>query len=130
MSEHTIVGKKWGHEVIVVNTPLYCGKLLHVAAGKSCSWHYHKSKDETFWVASGKVYVRWVDPEDLARLGQDEARLLEAGIGVKADTLTQGDSFHVPPGRRHQFYGETDAVLVEFSTFHSEEDTVRVIQSE
>jgi quercetin dioxygenase-like cupin family protein len=31
-------------------------RLLFFEAGKRCSWHYHKIKDETFYVQSGETY--------------------------------------------------------------------------
>ena len=49
-SEIKIVPKGWGYEKWIVNTDEYCGKLLHFIKGKKCSWHYHKLKDETFYL--------------------------------------------------------------------------------
>ena len=42
--------KGWGYEKWIVNNDLYCGKVLFFERGKKCSWHYHKVKDETFYV--------------------------------------------------------------------------------
>ena len=42
------VSKGWGYEKWIANSPSYCGKLLFIAKGKKCSWHYHKLKDEVF----------------------------------------------------------------------------------
>ena len=47
--------KGWGHEKWIVNTDKYCGKILFFEEGKQCSWHYHKLKDETFYVQSGEI---------------------------------------------------------------------------
>ena len=55
-----IVPKGWGFEKWIVNTELYCGKLLHFNMGKRCSWHYHKIKDETFYVQSGELLLMYV----------------------------------------------------------------------
>ena len=44
------VDKGWGYERWVVNSPEYCGKLLYFNKGKRCSWHYHKAKDEVFYL--------------------------------------------------------------------------------
>ena len=40
------VPKGWGFEKWIVNCEQYCGKLLYIAKGKKCSWHYHNKKDE------------------------------------------------------------------------------------
>ena len=47
------VSKGWGYEKWIVNCEKYCGKLLFIAKGKKCSWHYHRKKDEVFYVQSG-----------------------------------------------------------------------------
>ena len=75
-SEIKIVPKGWGYEKWIVNTDEYCGKLLHFIKGKKCSWHYHKLKDETFYLQEGKLLVKYSDNDNL-----DEANevILERG---------------------------------------------------
>ena len=51
------VPKGWGYEKWIVNTEEYCGKLLFFNKGKRCSWHYHKIKDETFYLQSGSILL-------------------------------------------------------------------------
>ena len=53
------VSKGWGHEKWIVNFPEYCGKLLYFEKGKRCSWHFHKIKDEVFYLQSGKLIVKY-----------------------------------------------------------------------
>ena len=53
------VSKGWGYEKWIANSPSYCGKLLFIAKGKKCSWHYHKLKDEVFYVHSGAIEVSY-----------------------------------------------------------------------
>ena len=55
------VSKGWGYEKWIANSPSYCGKLLFIAKGKKCSWHYHKIKDEVFYVQSGKIILKDID---------------------------------------------------------------------
>ena len=55
--------KGWGYELWIVNNNLYCGKILHFDKGKKCSWHYHKIKQETFYVQKGKLKI-WYGYED------------------------------------------------------------------
>jgi mannose-6-phosphate isomerase-like protein (cupin superfamily) len=99
-----IVPKDWGEEHWIVNRE-YCGKLLRIRRGHRCSLHYHKNKDEVFYVAKGKV---------LLELGGDES------------ILEPGDHRRVAPGTIHRFTGITDAELVEFSTHHEDSDSHRV----
>ena len=54
------VPKGWGYEKWIVNCEEYCGKLLFFNKDKRCSWHYHKLKDEVFYVQSGKNNMMWL----------------------------------------------------------------------
>ena len=112
-SQIKIVPKGWGYEKWIVNTDLYCGKLLHIIKGKKCSWHYHKLKDETFYLQEGRLLVRYSDEEDLDKAGQ----LI----------MERGDKFHVYTGLRHQMTALEDSDLFEFSTQHFDEDSNRII---
>ena len=102
----------------IVNKEEYCGKLLFIKKRKKCSWHYHKKKDETFYIQSGRLEVTW---------GWDD-RLTEAF--TKKTILEEGDSFHVPVLMRHQLKGLTDVTMFEFSTQHFDEDSIRVIKGD
>ena len=59
------VDKGWGYERWIVNCKQYCGKLLFFNRGKRCSWHYHKIKDEVFYLQSGKLMVYYSDDDDI-----------------------------------------------------------------
>jgi mannose-6-phosphate isomerase-like protein (cupin superfamily) len=110
----TFVGKSWGHEDVIANGNGYCGKLLHVDAGRRSSWHYHKTKHETYHLLSGRIEVRLGREDDPA---QAEVLLLQPG-----------QCLQIPPGVRHQFVALQPSVIAEFSTVHREADTVRVGQ--
>ena len=58
------VSKGWGFEKWIVNCEKYCGKLLYFVKGKKCSWHYHKIKDEVFYIQSGKILLRYSHKDD------------------------------------------------------------------
>ena len=62
-----IHSKGWGYEKWIVNNDLYCGKILFFERGKKCSWHYHKVNDETFYVQSGEILLRYGEYDDLER---------------------------------------------------------------
>ena len=59
------VPKGWGFEKWIVNCSEYCGKLLYFVKGKRCSWHYHKLKDEVFYIQSGKILVKYSESDSL-----------------------------------------------------------------
>ena len=106
------VPKGWGFEKWIVNNEEYCGKLLYFVKGKRCSWHYHKLKDEVFYIQSGKMLVKYSDGDNI-----DKAKEL---------ILERGDNFHVYRGLRHQMLALEDTELFEFSTQHFEEDSFRI----
>ena len=110
------VPKGWGHELWIVNKSEYCGKLLFFEKGKRCSWHHHKLKDETFYLQSGKILLRYADHDVLA-----------ASVEL---VLNPGDKFYVYPGLRHQMIALEDSELFEFSTEHFDEDRYRIIKGD
>ena len=103
MTEHKEVKKVWGKEIWIVNRD-YCGKKLILNKGFRCSMHYHKLKDETFYLLSGKV-------------------LLE--IGIKRRIMLPGDSMLIKPYQKHRFTGLEDSEIIEFSTHHDDSDSYR-----
>ena len=115
-SEIKIVPKGWGYEKWIVNTEEYCGKLLHFIKGNKCSWHYHKLKDETFYLQEGKLLVKYSDNDNL-----DEANEV---------ILERGDKFHVYRGLRHQMFAMEDTDMFEFSTQHFDSDSHRIIKGD
>ena len=106
------VPKGWGFEKWIVNCEQYCGKLLYFVKGKKCSWHYHKIKDEVFYVQSGKILVRYSYLDD----PQIDKEVI----------LVPGDNFHVYVGLRHQMEAIEDTELFEFSTQHFDSDSHRI----
>ena len=49
------VDKPWGYELIWALTDIYCGKVLFVRAGHSLSLQFHREKDESWLVQSGRA---------------------------------------------------------------------------
>ena len=115
-SKIKFVPKGWGYEKWIVNKDEYCGKLLHIIKGKKCSWHYHKLKDETFYLQEGKILLKYSDEDNI-----EESKEL---------ILERGDKFHVYRGLRHQMFALEDTDLFEFSTQHFDNDSYRVIKGD
>ena len=112
----TFVPKGWGFEKWIVNCDKYCGKLLYFVKGKKCSWHYHKIKDEVFYIQSGRIMVKYSYNDDLQ--------------AARKIILEAGDNFHVPVGMRHQMIALQDTELFEFSTQHFDEDSHRIVKGD
>jgi mannose-6-phosphate isomerase-like protein (cupin superfamily) len=107
-----VVPKGWGFEKWIVNNENYCGKLLYIIKDRKCSWHYHKIKDETFYIQSGKILMFY---------GWHEEKALCSSVVLK-----KGDHFHIPVGLKHQMCAIEDTELFEFSTQHLDEDSYRI----
>jgi quercetin dioxygenase-like cupin family protein len=113
------VEKGWGHEIWVANSPLYCGKILKIIGGKKFSWHYHNLKDETFFCLEGNG-VLYHSENDCMVDGKFEKELAEK------TTLLPGTAFYMKPGIRHQFIATETTYLMEVSTQHFEEDSIKL----
>lgn len=116
IQQPTYVSKNWGFEQIITNSEKYCGKILHFHKGKKCSYHYHKLKDETFFINFGELEVIFGDTNDI--------------LLTRSVTLTKGDIFHVPVGLRHQMKAMQETEMFEFSTQDFPEDSFRVIKGD
>jgi mannose-6-phosphate isomerase-like protein (cupin superfamily) len=111
-----IVPKGWGREVWIANNELYCGKILEIKKGKRCSLHYHRIKNETFFLRSGRMLVRVKEAA-------------EAGV-LEEFEMAPGDCMDVPTGLVHQMEALEDCELYEFSTQHFESDSHRLIKGD
>jgi len=109
-----VVQKTWGHELWIVNNDLYCGKQLFVRKNRTSSegrFHYHKIKDETFFILTGVLQLEFYTDE--AKPSHSQSR-----------QLSMGDVFHVPPLMRHRFSAiHRDCRFIEFSTHHEDSDS-------
>jgi mannose-6-phosphate isomerase len=108
------VEKGWGYEIIWATTEQYCGKLL-VFRDKGCkfSMHFHKEKDETWFVNYGKFKLIWCDTNTAT---------------YNEKILNEGDVWHNPPMLPHQLEALIPGSTVfEVSTADSVEDNYRII---
>jgi mannose-6-phosphate isomerase len=94
------VEKPWGYELIWARTDRYVGKILHVRRNHALSLQYHRVKEETIRLLSGRLRL---ETENDA--GAREVRVLEPGDGA-----------HVAPGLRHRMEALEDCEILEVST--------------
>lgn len=109
-----IVEKKWGIEAIIVNQkdPSYCSKLLYIRAGNQTSIHRHVRKDEhMLCLPSGLVDIR-------------------TGLDLAPRTLMPGQGLRIPAGQIHRIHAWMNSIVLETSTFHSDDDVQRYTDEE
>jgi mannose-6-phosphate isomerase-like protein (cupin superfamily) len=95
------VDKPWGYELIWAETDDYVGKILFVKAGESLSLQFHRQKDESWLVYSGR------------------ARIEMAAVGEKlpeAEVVGAGAALRIKPGTVHRVTGVEDTTIIEVST--------------
>jgi mannose-6-phosphate isomerase len=97
----TRVEKPWGHELIWALTDVYCGKVLFVKAGQSLSLQFHREKDESWLVQSGRAKLE---------LGSAGETILEQEV------VAAGEAFHFTPGTVHRVTALEDTTILEVST--------------
>ena len=71
-------------------------------AGQKHPPHFHKLKEETFQVSSGKMYI---------------------SLDGKIKHLQSGDTILIQPGAWHSFWADEDCIFEEISTTHYNNDS-------
>lgn len=107
------VDKGWGYELIWATNDKYCGKIMVFdRVGAKMSMHFHKEKEETWFVNHGRFIVRWIDT--------NTAQMHE-------EILDTGARWHNKPLVPHQLEAMiADSIIFEVSTPDSVEDNHRV----
>ena len=106
------VEKGWGHELIWATNDKYAGKLLKFNTGAKFSMHFHKDKEETWYVLDGLFFVKWIDTKDAEEY---------------TTYLRPGDVWHNEPCKPHQLICQEQGTIIEVSTPDSVEDNYRVL---
>ena len=106
------VDKPWGHELIWAKTERYVGKILHIKAGEALSLQYHRVKDETIMVLSGRLSFEFFAEDE------DPAKPTVRELGPR-------EPFHIAPGLRHRMVAIEDTDVLEVSTTELD-DVVRL----
>jgi mannose-6-phosphate isomerase-like protein (cupin superfamily) len=109
-----LIGKQlkgWGSEDIWATNDKYCGKMLHFEKGKMFSMHFHKDKDETWYVIEGKFNLKYIDTSNAS---------------IHEKILNAGDVWNNPPLMPHQIICLEKGTICEVSTPDSVEDNYRI----
>jgi mannose-6-phosphate isomerase len=95
------VEKPWGWELIWAVADAYVGKTLFVKAGESLSLQFHREKDESWFVESGRARL------ELGEVGQE---------ALDEEIVTAGACFRFRPGTVHRVTALEDTTILEVST--------------
>jgi quercetin dioxygenase-like cupin family protein len=94
------VEKPWGHELLWAWGRHYAAKILHIEAGCRLSLQYHRVKEETLLLLSGRLLVELEDQDGT--------------MAVREATV--GQVFHIPPGCKHRMAALETSDVLEVST--------------
>lgn len=108
------VDKGWGYEIIWATNEKYCGKLMvFTKENAKFSMHFHKEKDETWFVNAGQFKLIWCD----TTTAQYHEKI-----------LNEGDVWRNLPMVPHQLIAlKAGSIIFEVSTADSVEDNYRII---
>src|SRR5205809_7853309 len=104
------VEKPWGYELIWAHADDYVGKILFVKAGESLSLQFHREKDESWLIHSGRAQIEMGHPGDKT---------------PNSEVVGPGAAFRMRPGTIHRARALEDTTIIEVSTSHLE-DVVRL----
>ena len=104
------VEKPWGYELIWALTDVYCGKVLFVKAGQALSLQFHREKDESWLIHSGRAQIEMGRPGDKM---------------PNSEVVAAGAAFRMRPGTIHRVRALEDTTIIEVSTPQLE-DVVRL----
>jgi mannose-6-phosphate isomerase-like protein (cupin superfamily) len=104
-----VVEKPWGHELIWASTDRYVGKILHIKAGEALSLQYHRLKDETIMLLTGRMQLVY----------------FAEGEEPRSRELQPREPFHITPEMRHRMIAIEDTDVLEVSTTELD-DVVRL----
>lgn len=119
-NSHKVVEKPWGKEEWISLTKNYCFKRITLWKGCKTSLQYHKHKEETTYIESGRAVVWYCTREETDSTGEpDKLSKREVGPGFK---------IYLRPGDVHRFEALEDVVMFEASTIEVD-DVVRLEDS-
>ena len=109
--------KGWGRELIFATNDKYCGKIMFFdKKGAKFSMHFHKEKDESWYVLNGSFTLHIIDTDNAE---------------METHILTKGETWRNEPLLPHQLIAMQDnSIIIEVSTPDSVEDNYRIIKGD
>ena len=109
--------KGWGRELIFATNDKYCGKIMFFdKKGAKFSMHFHKEKDESWYVLNGSFTLHIIDTDTAE---------------METHVLTKGETWRNEPLLPHQLIAMQDnSIIIEVSTPDSVEDNYRIIKGD
>jgi mannose-6-phosphate isomerase len=104
------VEKPWGWELVWAETDQYVGKVLFVKTGESLSLQFHRVKDESWYVYSGRAKLELGDAGEAS---------------LKEEVVTAPAFFRFPPGTVDRVTALADTTINAVST-PGRDDVVRL----
>ena len=131
--------KPWGRTELLFYSPFFQLNRVYIERGGYSSIHYHKTKENYFFVFEGKLLIN----QFRNILGKAECKenlpkeyfLEDRYIRTSNDLLLKAKTLSVPALRLHQFYALTDVIGIEWYVQSqagvdiSLEDIIRVTQN-
>jgi len=93
---------KFGLSMFTLVNREYCKKILILLPNQTHPTQFHKTKEETFNILSGKLIL-----------------ILDG----KKNNLKKGDILTIKPKQKHKFYSKTGCIIEELSTTHRKQDS-------
>lgn len=97
------IEKEWGYEIWFADNNLYSGKELYCVNTWSSKgrFHYHKMKDETFYIIDGELNLEFKDNRDK----------------IQSIILFRGETFRINPLVKHRFKAvKNECYFIEVAT--------------
>ena len=110
-----LVEKGWGSELIWASNEKYCGKLMNFNTGAKFSMHFHREKDESWLVISGKFLFHRIHTHDAS---------------TETIEFNRGDTWRNLPLEPHQLECIEAGSIIEVSTPDSVEDNYRIMKGD
>ena len=118
-----MVTKPWGWEKWLAHGKPefpYAFKMIHIKAPHRTSLQFHRYKQESIYLLSGKARLHYsdaaIDAERFAKGGYSPAETEAIVAGLKTRPFNPGETLHVMPCHLHRMEALEDITMLETST--------------
>lgn len=133
VNEVKVVTKPWGHEKWIADGQpnfKYALKEIFLKAGNKSSLQFHRYKEETNFIQSGKGLLHMsdvkIDPDKFENNEYSKDEIAAFIDSVYTTELNPGTVFHVSSGFIHRVESLSDLTMIESSTTELD-DVLRIV---